>query len=189
MCADDEILIVDEADRPVPQGVSGLLLTRGPYTPRGYYRAPEQNITAFTTDGWYRSGDICSLDPHGNLIVHGRNKDMINRGGEKISAEEIENFGYQVAGVQQVAAVAMPDPLLGERLCVYVVPRPDAKVTLRQFKDVMRAAGVAAFKLPEVLVLVEQLPMTKVGKLDKKSIRADLQQRLDAGQIHEPHST
>jgi len=181
----DEILIVDEADQPVPQGESGFLLTRGPYTPRGYYRAAEQNTKAFTIDGWYRSGDICSMDAFGNLIVEGRDKDMINRGGEKISAEEIENFGYQVTGVQQVAAVAMPDRNLGERLCVYVVPRSGAQVTLDQFTDVMRAAGVAAFKLPEALVLVEQLPMTKVGKLDKKSIRADLQQRLDSGQIHE----
>ena len=108
---------------------------------------------------------------------------MINRGGEKISAEEIENFGYQVTGVQQVAAVAMPDPDLGERLCVYVVPRPGAQVTLGQFTDVMSAAGVAGFKLPEALILVEELPLTKVGKLDKKAIRADLQRRLDVGQI------
>jgi 2,3-dihydroxybenzoate-AMP ligase len=185
MCPDDEILIVDEADQPVPQGTSGALLTRGPYTPRGYYRAEEQNRKAFTADGWYRSGDICSMDPHGNLIVEGRDKDMINRGGEKISAEEIENFGYQVAGVQQVAAVAMPDPQLGERLCVYVVPRPGATVTLEQFTEHMRIAGVAAFKLPEALVVVDQLPTTKVGKIDKKSIRADLQHRLDDGLIRE----
>jgi 2,3-dihydroxybenzoate-AMP ligase len=185
----DEVLIVDEFDQPVPQGNSGFLLTRGPYTPRGYYRAPEQNLKAFSPDGWYRSGDICSQDVHGNLIVEGRDKDMINRGGEKISAEEIENFGYQVTGVEQVAAVAMPDPDLGERLCVYVVPRDGAQVTLDQFTTVMRDAGVAAFKLPEALVLVEELPTTKVGKIDKKSIRADLQQRLESGRIHEILST
>ena len=183
MCDADEILIVDEADVPVPAGTSGALLTRGPYTPRGYYRAAEQNQRAFTEDGWYRTGDICSLHPSGNLIVEGRDKDMINRGGEKISAEEIENFGYQVPGVAQVAAVAMPDPDLGERLCVYVVPRPGTTVTLNDFTAVMRQAGVASFKLPEMLVSVDQLPTTKVGKIDKKDIRADLQGRLTAGLI------
>jgi 2,3-dihydroxybenzoate-AMP ligase len=189
MCPDDEILIVDEADEPVPQGASGALLTRGPYTPRGYYRAPEQNLKAFTTDGWYRSGDICSLDADGNIIVEGRDKDMINRGGEKISAEEIENLGYQVAGVQEVAAVAMPDPQLGERLCVYVVPRPGAMVTLEEFTNHMRNVGVAAYKFPEALVIVDQLPTTKVGKIDKKRIRADLQQRLEVDQIRETQKT
>jgi len=179
----DEIAIVDESDHPVPQGQSGFLLTRGPYTPRGYYRAPEQNTKAFTADGWYRSGDICSQDSQGNLIVEGRDKDMINRGGEKISAEEIENFGYQLSGVEQVAAVAMPDPDLGERLCVYVVPRQGVRVTLEEFTAIMLAAGVAKFKFPDALVLVERLPTTKVGKIDKKSIRADLQRRLDDGRI------
>ena len=157
--------------------------------PRGYYRAPEQNLKAFTTDGWYRSGDICSLDADGNIIVEGRDKDMINRGGEKISAEEIENLGYQVAGVQEVAAVAMPDPQLGERLCVYVVPRPGAMVTLEEFTNHMRNVGVAAYKFPEALVIVDQLPTTKVGKIDKKRIRADLQQRLEVDQIRETQKT
>lgn len=182
---DDEVMVVDEADNPVPVGVSGALLTRGPYTPRGYYRAAEQNAKAFTADGWYRSGDVCSMDAAGNLVVEGRDKDMINRGGEKISAEEIENFGYQVAGVAQVAAVAMPDPLLGERLCVYVVPRDGAQVTLDDFTAVMDAAGVARFKLPEALVVVDRLPVTKVGKIDKKTIRADVLARLTDGRLAE----
>lgn len=185
VCPDDEVMIVDETDNPVPVGVSGALLTRGPYTPRGYYRAEEQNRKAFTADGWYRSGDICSMDAAGNLVVEGRDKDMINRGGEKISAEEIENFGYRVAGVAQVAAVAMPDPVLGERLCVYVVPRDGALVTLDDFTAVMDAAGVARFKLPEALVLVDQLPVTKVGKIDKKTIRADALARLTDGRLTE----
>jgi 2,3-dihydroxybenzoate-AMP ligase len=184
MCTDDEIQIVDQFDQPVPAGVSGSLLTRGPYTPRGYYRAPEQNLKAFTADGWYRSGDICSLHPSGNLVVEGRDKDMINRSGEKISAEEVENFGYQLANLRQVAAVALPDAAVGERLCVYVVCRPGTEVTLEQFVAVMKAAGVASYKLPEALVLVDELPMTKVGKIDKKGIRADLQRRLDAGTLH-----
>ena len=120
----DEVRLVDELGNDVPEGEPGSLLTRGPYTPRGYYRAAEQNTRAFTADGWYRSGDIVRRRPDGNLVVEGRDKDMINRGGEKISAEEVENLMYQLPQVAQVAAVAMPDPELGERVCVYAVLAP-----------------------------------------------------------------
>jgi salicylate---CoA ligase len=180
LCPDDEVRLVDELDEDVPDGEPGSLLTRGPYTPRGYYRAPEQNARAFTGDGWYRSGDICRRTPEGNLIVEGRDKDMINRGGEKISAEEVENLVYQLPAVSQVAAVAMPDRELGERVCVYVVPRPGATVTLDEVRDAMHAAGVARFKLPEHLELVDELPTTKVGKIDKKALRADVAARVAA---------
>ena len=88
---DDEVRLVDPLDCDVPDGEPGSLLTRGPYTPRGYYRADEQNKRAFTPDDWYCSGDICRRTPEGNLIVEGRDKDMINRGGEKIYGLEVEN--------------------------------------------------------------------------------------------------
>jgi len=174
----DEVRIVDELDRDVPRCHPGALLTRGPYTPRGYYRADEHNTRSFTPDGWYRSGDICRMTPEGNLIVEGRDKDMINRGGEKISAEEVENLVYRLPGVSQVAAVAMPDPVLGERVCVYVVPAPGTVLTLEEIRRSMEGAGIAAFKLPEHLVLTGELPATKVGKIDKKALRADIARRL-----------
>ena len=174
----DEVRLVDDQDRDVAPGEPGVLLTRGPYTPRGYYRAPEQNARSFTADGWYRSGDICRRTPEGNLIVQGRDKDMINRSGEKISAEEIENLVYQIPAVSQVAAVAMPDQLLGERVCLYVVPRAGAELTLNQIRGYMENLGVASFKLPEHLVLTDSLPATKVGKIDKKALRADIAWRL-----------
>jgi 2,3-dihydroxybenzoate-AMP ligase len=178
MSPDDEVRLVDESDREVPDGEPGSLLTRGPYTPRGYYRAAEHNARAFTADGWYRSGDICRRTPDGNLVVEGRDKDMINRGGEKISAEEVENLIYQLPGISQVAAVAMPDRELGERVCVYVVPQPGRTVTLDEVRLGMAAVGVARFKLPERLVLVDELATTKVGKVDKKALRADIAARL-----------
>jgi 2,3-dihydroxybenzoate-AMP ligase len=186
MCPDDEVRLVDELDQDVPDGEPGSLLTRGPYTPRGYYKAADQNARAFTDDGWYRSGDICRRTPAGNLIVEGRDKDMINRGGEKISAEEVENLVYQLPAVAQVAAVAMPDPQLGERVCVYVVPRPAATLTLEEIRSFMDASGVARFKLPEHLVLVEELASTKVGKIDKKALRADIADRLAADRAGTP---
>jgi salicylate---CoA ligase len=174
----DEIRLVDSHDEDVPGGEPGSLLTRGPYTPRGYYRAPEQNARAFTPDGWYRSGDICRRTPQGNLIVEGRDKDMINRGGEKVSAEEVENLVYQIPGVSQVAAVAMPDHVLGERVCLYLVLKPGAGVTLADIRSFMHRAEVARFKYPDHLVFVSELPSTKVGKIDKKALRDDIVRRL-----------
>ncbi len=178
LSAGDEVRLVDELDRDVPEGEPGSLLTRGPYTPRGYYRAAEQNARAFTADGWYRSGDIVRRRPDGNLVVEGRDKDMINRGGEKISAEEVENLLYQLPQVAQAAAVAMADPELGERVCVYAVLVPGAALTLGDVRAAMTRAEVARFKWPERLVLVPELPATKVGKIDKKALRADIAARL-----------
>ena len=174
----DEVRIVDIRDRDVPDGEPGLLLTRGPYTPLGYYRAAEQNARAFTAGGWYRSGDIVRRRPDGNLVVQGRDKDMINRGGEKISAEEVENLLYQLPQVAQGAVIAMPDPELGERVCVYAVLAPGAALTLDDVRAAMTNAGVARFKWPERLVVVPELPATKVGKIDKKALRADIAARL-----------
>ncbi|QDG65236.1 (2,3-dihydroxybenzoyl)adenylate synthase [Pseudarthrobacter sp. NIBRBAC000502772] len=174
----DEIRIVDEAGNDVPDGTAGAILTRGPYTPRGYYRAPEANARAFTPDGWYASGDIVERRPDGNLIVQGRDKDMINRGGEKISAEEIESLVYRIEDVTMAAAIAMPDPVLGEKLCLYITVKPGTEVTLEQIQDLLRRTGVAAFKIPEHLVVVDELPTTKVGKINKKDLRADIAERL-----------
>src|SRR5205807_6662175 len=126
----DEVRITGADGRSRPDGEPGALLTRGPYTPRGYYRAPEQNARAFTPDGWYRSGDVVRRRPDGNLIVEGRDKDMINRGGEKVSAEEVENLVYRLPQVAEAAAVAMPHAEFGEAVCVYIILRPGADLTL-----------------------------------------------------------
>ncbi|MGC5032736.1 (2,3-dihydroxybenzoyl)adenylate synthase [Micromonospora sp. DT229] len=180
ICADDEIMLVDEDGRRVLPGESGVLLTRGPCTPRGYYRAEEHNARAFVGDGWLWTGDIVRIRDDGNVIVEGREKDMINRGGEKVSAEEVENLAYQVDGVAFAAAVAMPDPDLGERVCLYVVPQDGAQVTLAAVRSVMESAGVARFKWPERLELVASLPSTNIGKIDKKALRSDVAARLAA---------
>jgi 2,3-dihydroxybenzoate-AMP ligase len=180
----DEIRIVDESGNDLPDGVAGSILTRGPYTPRGYYRAPEANARAFTPDGWYASGDIVERRPDGNLIVQGRDKDMINRGGEKISAEEIESLVYRIEDITMAAAVAMPDPVLGEKLCLYITVKPGTEVTLEQIQQMLRETGVAAFKIPERLVVVDELPATKVGKINKKELRADIAERLAIASAH-----
>ena len=176
----DEIRVVDEDGRDVIEGTPGSFLARGPYTPRGYYRAPEHNSRSFTAEGWYRSGDIVVRRSDGNLVVLGRDKDMINRGGEKISAEEVEGLVYRLASVTLAAAVSMPDPVLGERVCVYATVRAGESVTLADVQRSVREAGVAAFKVPEHLVVVEEMPLTRIGKIDKAWLRSDITARLAA---------
>ena len=172
MCDDDEIRIVDETGQSVEDGDAGELLVRGPYTLRGYFRAADHNKRAFTKDGFYRSGDIVRKHASGNLIVEGRSKDLINRGGEKISAEEIENLMLAHPGVAAVAAVAMPDRAMGERICAFVVTRPGQTIELPELRTFMASRGIAAFKLPERLVSVDTLPLTPIGKIEKKALRA-----------------
>jgi 2,3-dihydroxybenzoate-AMP ligase len=179
MCPDDEIRIVGPDGDDVAQGEDGELLTRGPYTLRGYYRAPEHNARAFTPDGFYRTGDVVRQDAHGNLLVQGRVKDLINRGGEKVSAEEIENLVLGMPEVFEVAAVAMPDRELGERTCVYVVPHAGQAVTLERVCAHLTERKIAKYKLPERLEVVDELPLTKVGKVDKKALRDDVRGRLE----------
>jgi 2,3-dihydroxybenzoate-AMP ligase len=178
---DDEIVIVGPDDKPVPDGEPGELHTRGPYTIRGYYRAEAHNAKAFTADGFYRTGDIVRRDAGGNLIVEGRAKDLINRGGEKISAEEIENLLLAHPAVQEVAAVAMPHPVLGEQTCAYLVLRPDETLDLAALSAYLEGRGVARFKWPERLEIIDALPVTNVGKVDKKKLRDDIAAKLKGG--------
>ncbi|MFG2718373.1 (2,3-dihydroxybenzoyl)adenylate synthase [Streptomyces sp. NPDC048416] len=167
----DEILVVDGEGRPVPRGATGELLTRGPYTPRGYYRAPQHNQRAFTPDGWYRTGDLVRWHPSGNLVVEGRLKDLVNRGGEKVSIDEVEDLVRAVPGVADAAALALPDPALGERVGVCVIPAEGRRPTLETIHAFFAARGVAAFKRPELLHLVAEFPLTPIGKVDRRTLR------------------
>lgn len=169
----DEFRIVDLAtNEDVAPGEMGELWCRGPHTIRGYYRADEYNAKAFSSDGFYKSGDLVRLHPSGNIVVEGRNKDCINRGGEKISAEEIENHILAHPGVLNCGVVSMPDPLLGEKACAYVVLSPETSLTLAGLCDFLtRERKIARFKLPERLETVEALPLTNVGKVNKKALR------------------
>ncbi|MEV7373671.1 (2,3-dihydroxybenzoyl)adenylate synthase [Streptomyces sp. NPDC090301] len=170
---DDEIRVVDDEDEDVPQGTTGHLLTRGPYTIRGYWNAPEHNARAFTADGFYRTGDLVRVTPSGHLVVEGRAKDQINRGGEKIAAEEVENHLLAHPSVHDANVVAEPDPYLGERSCAYVIPRADAPaVGALALKRFVRDRGLAAFKVPDRIVFVAAFPTTGVGKVSKKDLRA-----------------
>ena len=180
VCKDDEILIVDEDRNPVPDGEVGELLVRGPYTLRGYYNVPEYNARTFTPEGFYCSGDLMRRHPSGNYIVEGRKKDLINRGGEKISAEEIENLILSHPAVLNVACVPMPDPVLGERMCAFVIPKPGRTLTLRELTSFLAEKGLAKFKLPERLELTDDLPLSKFGKVAKNVLTKQVAEKIQA---------
>jgi 2,3-dihydroxybenzoate-AMP ligase len=171
----DEIRIVDDYDVDLPRAEAGHLLTRGPYTIRGYYKAEEHNARAFTSDGFYRTGDIARQLPSGHLIVEGRSKDQINRGGEKIAAEEVENHLLAHPAVRDVALVAMPDAYLGERSCAFVIARGE-RPRVMELSNFLRARGVAQYKIPDRVEFTEQFPKTPIGKVDKRALRQQLVQ-------------
>ncbi|MFF5078180.1 (2,3-dihydroxybenzoyl)adenylate synthase [Actinoplanes sp. NPDC000266] len=171
---DDEILVVDDAGEPVERGQVGHLLTRGPYTIKGYWNAEEHNRTAFTADGFYRTGDLVRHRADGYLVVEGRAKDQINRGGEKIAAEEVENHLLTHPAVHDVAVVAIPDAYLGERTCAFVVPRPGMALALKDVRVYLRERGLAAYKIPDRLNVVDAFPVTGVGKISRRELRAAL---------------
>ncbi len=174
VCEDDEVYLVDEEDVEVPQGEVGELIVRGPYTLHGYFRSPEYNARAFTPEGFYRSGDLLRKDGTGNYIVEGRRKDLINRGGEKISAEEVENLILSHPSVLDVACVPYPDEVLGERMCACVVLKPGAALELPELVQFLSEMEIAKFKLPERLAIFDELPLSGFGKVSKKELTAML---------------
>ncbi|MBA4021928.1 MAG: 2,3-dihydroxybenzoate-AMP ligase [Gordonia sp.] len=173
--AADEVRVVDDDGHEVARGDAGHLLTRGPSTIRGYYRAPEHNAQSFTADGFYRTGDIVREDERGYLTVVGRSKDQINRGGEKVAPEEVENLILAFDAVHDVSVVGIPDEMLGERTKAFVMPRKGgdtSTLTLAGIRKFLRDKGLAAYKLPDVVELVDEFERTPVGKVSKRGQRA-----------------
>ena len=176
---DDEVRLVDEEGREVAPGEVGELTCRGPYTLRGYYGVPEYNARQFTPDGFYRSGDLMRLDPSGNYVVEGRKKDLVNRGGEKISAEEIENLILSHPSVQNIACVPIPDPNLGERMCACVILKRNCVLTLKELVAFLMDKEIAKFKLPERLEVLSDFPVSPFGKVSKKVLVEMVTRKLE----------
>jgi 2,3-dihydroxybenzoate-AMP ligase len=170
ICADDEVRLVDEEGREVKPGEVGELTCRGPYTLRGYFGVPEYNARQFTVDGFYCSGDLMRRHPSGNYVVEGRKKDLINRGGEKISAEEIENLILAHPAVQNIACVPIPDPQLGEKMCACVIPKKGRSLSLKELVEFLKDREIAKFKLPERLEILSDFPVSAFGKVSKKAL-------------------
>lgn len=174
---DDEVLILDDAGDPVPEGEPGNLLTRGPYTIRAYHDDPAANARSFTPDGFYRTGDVVKRLPGGYLVVQGRATDHINRAGEKISAEEIEDHLLAHPQIFDAAVVSVPDRFLGERSCAFIIAQGEAPRPA-DLKAWMRGREIAAFKIPDQIVFVEDFATTAVGKISRKELRASLRAQL-----------
>jgi 2,3-dihydroxybenzoate-AMP ligase len=168
----DEIRVVDEHGTEVGAGQQGELTVRGAYTPRGYYAAPGHNKTAFTADGYYKTGDLVRQTDTGHLIVVGRIKDQINRGGEKIAPAEVEGALLAHPAIESVALVGEPDERLGERSIAYIVQRGDAAPTRRELAAFLAQTGLAASKAPDRVRIIDTMPLTPLGKIDKKALNS-----------------
>jgi 2,3-dihydroxybenzoate-AMP ligase len=181
VCDLDEIRAVDDAGNEVPDGEAGELIVRGPYTINGYYNAPEKNAEAFTADGFYRMGDI--VRKRGRYVyTEGRRKDLINRGGEKISCDEVENLIFGLAQVKEVSLVAMPDPVFGEKACACVVLKPGTRLAFDELIAHLRGQHIASFKLPERLEVMPAFPVSPVGKILKRELREMIAAKVEAEQ-------
>ncbi len=174
-----EVVVFDEAkEKILPAGQPGEMAIRGPFLHAGYFKDPELTKRSFHRDGWFFTGDSVVISQEGHICFVSRIKDIINRGGEKISPREVEEHLYAHPKVLTVAMVGMPDPRLGERNCVYIVPRAGETVTLAEIVSFLTDRGVAKVKLPERLELVDSLPMTASGKVRKVALREDVTRKL-----------
>jgi 2,3-dihydroxybenzoate-AMP ligase len=182
----DEFRVIDaESLVALPDGQVGELICRGPYTIRGYFDADDINKAAFTEDGFYRTGDlvkVIEVEGHRSISMEGRIKDLINRGGEKISAEEVEGLLVRHPRIVSAAVVAMPDERLGERACAFLVAKGEP-LSMAEVQAHLSGLGVAKFKWPERLVSIDEMPRTQVGKLDKNKLRSQLVDRPDPVKI------
>jgi non-ribosomal peptide synthetase component E (peptide arylation enzyme) len=179
VCPYDNLKIVDSDGNEMATGVDGELVSKGPGVFTGYFKSPEENAKIFTKDGFFKTGDQARKDEFGNVWITGRIKDIIIRGGENISAVEIENLMSVHPDIKDVAVVGMPDKILGERICAYIIPKPGKKPTLQEIVSFLKGRGASVLQLPERVEFVAELPLTKVGKVDKKALRADIKKKVE----------
>lgn len=179
----DEIrLLQPGTEQIVEDGEVGELCFKGPSSLRGYFAAPELSGSSLTSDGFFRTADLMrrvQIDGRYAFVFEGRMRDNINRGGEKFGTEDIEHLIAQHPDVADGKIVAMPDPIYGEKACAFIIPKPGSQlVTLSDITPFLLAKGLAKFKLPERIELIEAFPVTRVGKLDRAALRAAIADRL-----------
>jgi non-ribosomal peptide synthetase component E (peptide arylation enzyme) len=181
MCEGDRWKVLDEREQALPPDAEGELAAKGPCVFTGYYRSEAENREIFTRDGFYKMGDIGRMDEEGHIFITGRKKDIIQRGGEGIIPSEIETILLLHPAVHSAAVVAMPDPRLGEKACAYVTLRPGGALSFEDMVAFLKSKGASVLQLPERLVVVETLPRTEIGKIDKKALREDIRKRIEEG--------
>ncbi|MFP4036362.1 MAG: AMP-binding protein, partial [Desulfobacteraceae bacterium] len=177
-CPYDTYKVIDPDGNELPPGEQGELVLKGPGVFTGYYNNPEENKKAFTADGFFRTGDVARIDSRGYITLTGRIKEMINRGGESISATEIEKLINRHPDVAAAAVVAMPDQDMGERVCAYIEPRPGAELTFDKIISFLRDQDASVLQLPERIEFIDKMPYTGAQKLDKRSLHQDIVKKL-----------
>lgn len=179
-CPWDHYVVLDEEGKEVPQGQEGELAAKGPVVFTGYYKAEEANRKSFTREGYFRSGDLARINAKGNFTITGRSKDLINRGGEKVSAEEVEEMLITMEGIESIAAVSMPDPRLGEKVCVYIKAKKNARgvYNVDTVTAHLKTLGASVLLLPERVEIIDDIPLTPIGKIDKKLLRQKIADKL-----------
>jgi non-ribosomal peptide synthetase component E (peptide arylation enzyme) len=171
--------VIDKNGKERPQGQQGELVVKGPEVFTGYYKtSEEEKRSIFTPDGYYRTGDLAKIDERGFIRITGRIKDVIQRGGETLVPGEMEDLIRKHPSVESASVIGMLDPKMGERACAYVVTRPGKSLSFEEMIDFLKTQGAGVLLFPERLELVEALPMTKVGKIDKKELRRDIEKKL-----------
>jgi len=178
ICPYDEFKVIDSDGNELPRQEEGELVARGPTIFQGYYKSETENREAFTRDGFYRTGDIAKFDREGRLILTGRKKDIIIRGGENISAKEVEELIISHPSVEQVAAVAMPDQTLGERVCAFIKPKKGTLISFEEIVSYLKEKKTSVLNLPERIEVIEEMPLTNVGKVDKRKLREEIKEIL-----------
>lgn len=182
---DYQVRIVDLQGFDVPNGMDGEICAKGPSLFVGYLN-PEDNPASFDDQGFFRTGDLGHRTPEGAIVISGRIKDLINRGGEKISAKEIEDLLLQQPGLAEASVVAMPHPRLGETVCAYVRLRSGILLPESEILSALEATGIARQKLPEAIIFMQELPKTAAGKVRKEILREDARQRCQKGHLARP---
>ena len=177
-CPYAQVKIVDQNLQEVPPNKEGELITKGPNIFNGYFKSEEENRNVFTQDGFFRTGDLAKIDESGIITITGRIKETILRGGETLSAIGIERLVSSHPAVADVAVIGMPDKALGERICAYVKLKDGASLSLEELVAYLRGIGASVLQLPERLELIDSIPLTKVGKADKKVLKEDIQRKL-----------
>jgi len=181
-CPYDTYKVIDKDGNELPPDTQGELVVKGPGVFTGYYNNPEENKEAFTRDGFFRTGDTAKIDGKGYITLTGRIKEMINRGGESISATEIERLITRHPDVAAVAVIPMSDPLMGERVCAYIQPKTGAQLTFDEIISFLKGQKASVLQLPERVEFIDAIPYTGAQKMDKRSLREDIEKKLQVAE-------
>jgi len=181
-CPYDTYKVIDKEGNELSPNMHGELVLKGPGVFTGYFNNPEENKQAFTKDGFFRTGDVATIDEKGYITITGRIKEMINRGAESISATQIEELISRHPDVAAVAVVPMPDPLMGERVCAYIQPKAGAQLSFDEIISFLKEQKASVLQLPERIECIDAMPYTGAQKLDKKSLREDIEKKLQTAE-------